>query len=108
MAAHQQTDRSAQAERRKQFGWQATASGPGTYVNEEEPMHEIKVTTLSPEEEYAGVAELWAGGRLLAYTLLDDGDLMLRIDPRHDGAPVVVGVHSLARALAEVDRSLAL
>lgn len=71
-------------------------------------MHEIKVSMVSPEEASEGVAELWAEGRLIAYTHLDDGDLMLRIEPRHDGAPVVLGVRGLTEALAEVDRLLAL
>ena len=70
-------------------------------------MHEIEVTTVSAEEASYGVAELWAGGELVAFTHLDDGDLMLRIPPRHDGSPVVVGAHGLAVALAEVDRLLA-
>jgi hypothetical protein len=71
-------------------------------------MHEIRVSTVSPEEASYGVAELWAGGELIAYTHFDDSDLMLRIDPRRDGAPVVVGAHSLAAALAEANRLLAL
>lgn len=70
-------------------------------------MHEIKVSTLSPEEAADGVAELWAGGRLIAYTLLYEGDLMLRIEPPDDGDQVVLGVHGLAAALAEVNRVLA-
>ena len=40
-------------------------------------------------------------------TRLDDGDLMLSIEPHHDGSAVVVGAHSLAEALAEADRLLA-
>ena len=70
-------------------------------------MHEIKVITMSAEEASDGVAELWAGGEQIAYTHFDEGDLKLRIDPRHDGPPVVVGVRSLTDALAEVDRLLA-
>jgi hypothetical protein len=71
-------------------------------------MHEIEVETVSPEEASYGVAELWAGGQLFAYTHFDDGDLMLRIEPRDDGSPVVLGVPSLTDALAEVNRLLAL
>lgn len=71
-------------------------------------MHTIRVESLSPEEADHGVTELWADGVLIAYTIYDDGDLMLRIEPRHDGSPVVVGVRGLADALAEVDRLLAL
>lgn len=69
-------------------------------------MHEIEVFAASAEETDHGVTELWIGGEQFAYTVLDDGDLMLRISPRPDGSPVVVGVHSLAAALAEVDRLL--
>ena len=70
-------------------------------------MHEIEVTTVSPEEASYGIAELWVGGQLIAYTHFDDGDLMLRIEPRDDGAPVVVGVHGLTNARAEAHRLLA-
>lgn len=69
-------------------------------------MHEIKVNTVSSEEVEHGVAELWAGGRQIAYTIFEDGDLMLRIEPHPDGDPVVVGAQSLADALAEVNRVL--
>ena len=74
----------------------------------EASMHEIQVSTVSAEEASYGVAEFWAGGELIAYTHFDDGDLMLRIDPRRDGEPVVVGAHSLADALVEANRLLAL
>ena len=67
-------------------------------------MHEIKVVTISAEEAEHGVAELWAGGQQIAYTVLDDGGLKLRFVPRRDGTPVVVGVRSLTEALAEVER----
>ena len=71
-------------------------------------MHEIKVITVSSEEVEHGVAEFWAGGEQIAYTVFEDGDLMLRIEPRPDGSPVDVGAHSLADALAEADRLLSL
>ena len=48
-------------------------------------MHEVHVSVVSPEEASYGVAEFWSGGRLIGFTHLDDGDLMLRIEPRHDG-----------------------
>ena len=70
-------------------------------------MHEIKVITISAEEAEHGVAELWADGQQIAYTLLDDGELKLRFEPRHDGTPVVIGLRSLTNALAEVDRHVA-
>lgn len=73
-------------------------------------MSEIEVLTVSPEEAFDGVAELWRDGEQIAYTHydFDDGDLMLRIGPRRDGAPLVVEVRSLTRALAEANRVLAL
>lgn len=71
-------------------------------------MNEIEVACVSLEEADHGVTELWADGDLIAYTLYDEGDLMLRIEPRRDGGPVAVGVRSLSKALAEVDRVLAL
>jgi hypothetical protein len=70
-------------------------------------MHEIKVITISAEEAEHGVAELWAGGEQIAYSVLDDGELKLRFPPRHDGSPVMVGVRSLTEALAELDRVIA-
>jgi hypothetical protein len=70
-------------------------------------MHEIKVITVSAEEAEHGVAELWADGQQIAYTVMDGGELKLRFEPRHDGTPVVVGLPELTKALAEVDRLLA-
>jgi hypothetical protein len=70
-------------------------------------MHEIQVSVVSPEEASYGVAEFWSEGRLIGFTHLDDGDLMLRIEPRDDGAAVVVGARGLVDALAEADRLLA-
>jgi hypothetical protein len=69
-------------------------------------MHKIEVFSASAEEADHGVAELWAAGRQFGYTVYDDGDLMLRIEPRPDGGPIVVGAHSLAAALEEVYRVL--
>jgi hypothetical protein len=71
-------------------------------------MHEIHVTVVSPEEASYGTAEFWSGGRMIGFTRLEDGDLMLRMEPCHAGADVVVGVHSLAAAIAEANRLLAL
>jgi hypothetical protein len=70
-------------------------------------MHEIHVTVVSAEEAADGTAELWSGGHMIGFTCLEDGDLMLRLEPGHDGNAVVVGAHSLAGAIAEADRLLA-
>jgi hypothetical protein len=66
-------------------------------------MHEIRVNIVSPEAADYGVAELWAAGELIGYTILDDSDLMLRIEPRRDRGAVVVGARSLAQALNEAE-----
>ena len=57
-----------------------------------------------PAEAFDGVAELSRDGEEIAYTHYesDDGDLMLRIAPCHDGTPLVVDVRSLTAARAEV------
>ena len=66
-------------------------------------MHDIHVTVVSPEEASYGTAEFWSGGRMIGFTRLEDGDLMLRME-----AGVVVGAHSLSGAIAEANRLLAL
>ena len=69
-------------------------------------MHDIHVNVVSAEEASLGVAEFWSGDRIIAFTLIEDGDLTLRIQPGSD--PVVLGAHALAQALAEANRLLAL
>jgi hypothetical protein len=69
-------------------------------------MHEIRVSVLSPEAADHGVAELWAAGDLIGYTILEDSDLMLRIEPRSDHSAVVVGAQSLAQALSRAKHLL--
>jgi aconitase B len=66
-------------------------------------MHEIHVRVVSAEEADYGVAEFWCDGRQIAYTVMDDGDLMLRIDKG-----VEVGAHSRAVAFAAATRLLSL
>ena len=69
-------------------------------------MHEIRVSIVSPEAADHGVAELWAAGKLIGYTILEDTDLMLRIEPGRDRTPVVVGAHSLAQAIGRAEHLL--
>jgi hypothetical protein len=64
-------------------------------------MHEIRVSVASTEAADYGVAELSVGGELIGHTILEDGDLMLHIEPRADHAAVVVGARSLAQALIQ-------
>ncbi len=69
-------------------------------------MHEIHVSITSPEAADHGVAELWAAHGLIGYTILEDSDLMLCIEPRADQAAIVVGAHSFARALIAAEHLL--
>jgi hypothetical protein len=69
-------------------------------------LHDIHVSVVSAEEASLGVAEFWSGDRMIGFTLVEEGDLTLRIGPSPDG--VVVGAHALAEALAEANRLLAL
>jgi hypothetical protein len=69
-------------------------------------MHDIRVTIVSPEAADHGVAELWSSGELIGYTILDDSDLMLRIEPRRDHTAVVVGARSLMDALGRAGHLL--
>jgi hypothetical protein len=70
-------------------------------------MNAIQVIVTGPEEAYNDEAEFWCGGELLGVTVLHEGRLHLRIDPRPDGSPWVADTTSLARALAEADQRLA-
>jgi hypothetical protein len=63
--------------------------------------HEVSVRVISPEEADHGVAEFWIGDELFGFTRLEDDELVLRIEPRSDGAAVQVNAHSLADALAQ-------
>ena len=69
-------------------------------------MHEISVSVVSAEAADYGVAELSAAGESIGYTILEDGDLMLHIEPRRDHTAVVVGARSLAKALIQACRLL--
>jgi hypothetical protein len=68
--------------------------------------HQITVRVVSPEQADDGMAEFWLGDQLFAFTLLQDSELLLNIEPRSDGAAVVVSAHSLAEALAQAKARL--
>jgi hypothetical protein len=70
-------------------------------------MNEINVIVTGPEEAYDNEAELWCGNELMGVTVLHEGRLHLRIDPRDDGSPWLADVESLARSLAEAEQRLA-
>jgi hypothetical protein len=69
-------------------------------------MHEIRVSIVSPEAADHGLAELWVADELIGYTIHDDSDLMLRIEPRRDRTATVVGARSLAQALSRAEHLL--
>jgi hypothetical protein len=69
-------------------------------------LHEIHVTVVSAEEASLGVAEFWSGDEMFGFTLVEDGDFLLRIEPKRDGAPVMVSAHGLAGAIAEATELL--
>ena len=70
-------------------------------------MTEVKVIVTGPEEAYDNEAEFWCANELLGFTVLHEGRLHLRIDPRGDGLPWLADTVSLARALADAEQRLA-
>ena len=70
-------------------------------------MTEIHVIVTGPEEAYDNEAEFWLADELMGVTVLHDGRLHLRIDPRRDGTPWLADTTSLARSLAEAEERLA-
>ena len=70
-------------------------------------MSEITVVVTGPEEAYNNEAEFWCADELIGVTVLHEGRLHLRIEPRADGLPWLADVENLARALAEADERLA-
>jgi hypothetical protein len=70
-------------------------------------MTEINVIVTGPEEAYNNEAEFWRANELIGITVLHEGRLHLRIDPRADGAPWLADVVSLGQALGEAWQRLA-
>jgi hypothetical protein len=70
-------------------------------------MTEITVVVTGPEEAYDNEAEFWRGNELIGVTVLHEGRLHLRIDPRADGSPWLADVVSLARSLSQAQERLA-
>lgn len=61
----------------------------------------IRLVLTGPEEAYDNHAELWCGHEQLGITVLHEGRLHLRVDPRRDGEPWLIDTTSLAACLAE-------
>lgn len=70
-------------------------------------MTEVKVIVTGPEEAYDYEAEIWCANELMGVTVLHEGRLHLRIDPRADGRPWLADAESLARAMGEAEERLA-
>ena len=70
-------------------------------------MTEIHVVVTGPEEAYNNEAEFWCANEQFGLTVVHEGRLHLRIDPRADGLPWLAETTSLARALAEAEQRLA-
>jgi hypothetical protein len=70
-------------------------------------MPEINVIVASAEEADDGIAEFWCAGEMVAETIIHEGRLHLRVDPRPDHEPWLLEVTSLALGLAEAERRLA-
>lgn len=70
-------------------------------------MTAIDVVVTGPEEAYDNEAEFWCANELMGVTVLHEGRLHLRIEPRADGTPWLADVIGLARALAEAEQRLA-
>jgi hypothetical protein len=69
-------------------------------------MREIEVRVISPEAADHGAAEFWLDGALFGVTQLQDGELLLVIEPNGTGGPVSVNARSLHHALDEAKRLL--
>jgi hypothetical protein len=69
-------------------------------------MNAINAIVTGPEEAYDYEAELWCANELVAVTVLHEGRLHLRIDPRPDGLPWLLDVVSLGLALTDAQRRL--
>jgi hypothetical protein len=70
-------------------------------------MTPVRALVVSPEVAMNGNAELWSGGELVAITVLHQGRLHLRVDPRLDGEPWVIDTNSLVLALQNAVERLA-
>jgi hypothetical protein len=67
----------------------------------------VHVIVTGPEEAYDNEAEFWCANEMLGVTVLHEGRLHLRIDPRPDGTPWLADAATLARSLAEAKERLA-
>ena len=69
-------------------------------------MSDIEVRVVGLEQADRGTAEFWLGGRLFGFTRLEEGELVLTIEPSEGGGAVSINAHNLYDALAEAKRLL--
>ncbi len=62
-------------------------------------MHDVEVFVTSPEVALDGVAEFRCHGRLIGFTRLQDGELLLELAVSPGDGPLLVNAHSLSQAL---------
>jgi hypothetical protein len=70
-------------------------------------MSEIHVIVTGPVEAYDYAAEIWCDDEMMGVTVLHEGRLHLRIDPRSDGTPWLADTAGLADALDQAGERLA-
>jgi hypothetical protein len=70
-------------------------------------MTQVHLVVASAEEAADGNAEFWCGRELMAVTVLHEGRLHLRLDPRTDGEPWLIDTESLAHALEDAVQQIA-
>jgi hypothetical protein len=70
-------------------------------------MPPVHLVVASAEEAADGNAEFWCGRELMAVTVLYEGTLHLRVDPRPDGEPWLIDTTSLAAALEDAAQQIA-
>jgi hypothetical protein len=70
-------------------------------------MPSVHLVVASAEEAADGNAEFWCGRELMAVTVLHEGRLHLRVDPRLDGEPWLMEAASLALALEDAAQQIA-
>jgi hypothetical protein len=70
-------------------------------------MSEIRMILTGPEEAYNNEAEFWCANEMMGFTVLHEGRLHLRIDPRADGEPWLIDTASLAQGIDEANRLIA-
>jgi hypothetical protein len=67
----------------------------------------VHLVVASAEEAADGNAEFWCGRELMAVTVLHEGRLHLRVDPRRDGEPWLIDTESLTLALEDAAQQIA-